>query len=109
MATGIQPEGPRQPTWNPVLFQPPSGPLLLFYKVGPSARASWWGMVIRSADAGKTWSQAQRLPDGILGPIKNKPVVLPDGSWLSGSSTEEHEGLARALRAARVTRARRGS
>lgn len=87
VATGIQAEGPRQPTWNPVLFQPPGGPLLLFYKVGPSPRG-WWGMVMGSPDGGKTWSNAQRLPDGVLGPIKNKPVVLSDGSWLSGSSTE---------------------
>src|SRR5688572_16404120 len=40
----------RQPCWNPVLFQAPgdAGPLLLFYKVGPSPRA-WWGMLITSA------------------------------------------------------------
>ena len=30
----------RLPTWNPVLFQPKHGPLLLFYKVGPSP-AAW--------------------------------------------------------------------
>lgn len=87
VATGVQPEGPRHPTWNPVLFQAPAGPLLLFYKVGPSPRA-WWGMVLRSADGGTTWGKAERLPDSVLGPIKNKPVVLSDGSWLAGSSTE---------------------
>ena len=32
--------------------------------------------------------QARRLPDGILGPIKNKPVQLANGDILSGSSTE---------------------
>ena len=42
----------------------------------------------RSTDGGKTWSAPRRLPDGILGPIKNKPVVLADGTWLSPSSSE---------------------
>lgn len=88
VANGIQPDGsPRLPTWNPVLFQPPSGPLFLFYKVGPSP-STWWGMVKTSDDGGRTWSEARRLPDKILGPVKNKPVVLPDGAWLSASSTE---------------------
>jgi predicted neuraminidase len=88
VANGIQPTGPRLPTWNPVLFQPKNGPLTLFYKVGPSPR-EWWGMVTTSADDGRTWSKPRRLPDGILGPIKNKPVELADGSWLSPSSTEQ--------------------
>jgi predicted neuraminidase len=81
----------RLPTWNPVLFQPRNGPLLLFYKVGPSP-ATWWGMMITSMDDGKTWSKPQRLPEGILGPIKNKPVQLPDGYILCGSSTEGDGG-----------------
>jgi predicted neuraminidase len=88
VATGVQADGTRQPTWNPVLFQDPAGPLHLFYKVGPSPR-EWWGMVVISDDGGQSWSAPRRLPDGILGPIKNKPVILPDGSWLSPSSTEE--------------------
>jgi predicted neuraminidase len=77
----------RFPTWNPVLFQPKNGPLLLFYKVGPKP-AGWWGMMLSSADDGKTWSKPQRLPDGILGPIKDKPVELANGDMLCGSSTE---------------------
>jgi predicted neuraminidase len=72
-----------------VLFQMPGGPLQLYYKVGPTPRA-WWGMVISSSDAGRTWSKPERLPDGILGPIKNKPI-LHDGALLSPSSTE-HDG-----------------
>jgi predicted neuraminidase len=87
VANGVQASGPRLPTWNPVLFQAPKGPLMLFYKVGPSP-SQWWGMVISSKDAGKTWTTPRRLPDGILGPVKNKPVLLPDGTWLSASSTE---------------------
>ncbi len=77
----------RFPTWNPVLFQSKNGPLLLFYKVGP-APAAWWGMMTTSMDEGKTWSKPERLPEGILGPVKNKPVQLPNGDILCGSSTE---------------------
>jgi predicted neuraminidase len=79
------------PTWNPVLFQPKSGPLLLFYKVGPSP-ATWWGMMTTSPDGGKTWSKPVRLPDGILGPIKNKPVQLANGDILAPSSAEGDGG-----------------
>jgi predicted neuraminidase len=77
----------RFPCWNPVLFQPEHGPLLLFYKVGPKP-AEWWGMMMTSDDDGKTWSAPRRLPDGILGPIKNKPVQLTNGDLLCPSSTE---------------------
>src|SRR5437870_2230259 len=87
VANGVQPTGQRFPCWNPVLFQPTGGPLLLFYKVGPSP-SEWWGMLIASTDGGVSWSKPRRLPEGFLGPIKNKPVQLPDGSLLCGSSTE---------------------
>src|SRR3954467_3413459 len=32
VANGVQPDGTRLPCWNPVLFQPAVGPLVLFYK-----------------------------------------------------------------------------
>lgn len=87
VADGVQPDGSREPTWNPVLFQAPDGPLQLFYKVGPNPR-EWWGELKTSSDGGETWSDARRLPEGILGPIKNKPEVLDDGTWLAPSSSE---------------------
>ncbi len=90
VADGVQSDGKRHPCWNPVLFLPKSGPLMLFYKVGPSP-SRWWGMLRTSNDGGKTWSEAVRLPDGILGPIKNKPVQLADGTILCPTSTE-HNG-----------------
>ena len=90
VANGIQNESTRYPCWNPVLIQPKKGPLLLFYKVGPTP-SSWWGMLITSSNGGKTWSQPKRLPDGILGPIKNKPIALQSGALLCGSSSE-HDG-----------------
>lgn len=89
VADGKSPDGKQYPCWNPVLFQAKAGPLLLFYKVGPSPSA-WWGMLIRSSDGGTNWSEPQQLPDGILGPIKNKPLMLADGRLLCGSSTEDH-------------------
>ncbi len=75
------------PCWNPVLFRTATGQLNLFYKVGPNPR-EWWGMVKHSSDDGKNWSDAVRLPEGILGPIKNKPVRLENGTILSPSSVE---------------------
>ncbi len=89
LADGVS-EGTEYPCWNPVLFYPEGGPLVLFYKVGPNPR-EWWGMVRLSEDYGRTWSEEARLPDGILGPVRAKPVVLEDGSLLAGSSTE-HDG-----------------
>lgn len=75
--------------YNPVLFQPSKGPLLLYYKVGTGPQ-TWWGMVTTSNDDGRHWSTPIRLPAGIYGPIKNKPLELPDGTILCGSSEEAH-------------------
>jgi predicted neuraminidase len=90
VADGRQPDGTRHPCWNPVLFQSRRGPLLLFYRVGPNPRA-WWSLVRRSTDGGRTWSGPVRLPEGVLGPIRAKPVELADGTLVAGSSTE-HAG-----------------
>lgn len=90
VANGVESADKRYPCWNPVLFQPKTGPLLLFYKVGPSPD-TWWGMLMTSDDGGTTWSKPRRLPDGILGPIKNKPIQLPNGDLLCGTSSE-HDG-----------------
>lgn len=88
VADGVY-EGKRYPCWNPVLVTQ-GEQLILFYKVGPSP-STWWGMWKESKDSGETWGPAKRLPENILGPIKNKPIQLGDGSWLCGSSSE-HDG-----------------
>jgi predicted neuraminidase len=90
VADGVQHRDKRYPTWNPVLFLPEDGPLLLFYKAGPSPDA-WWGMLTTSDDQGRTWAQPRRLPEDILGPVKNKPIELPGGDLLCPSSSE-HDG-----------------
>ncbi|WP_233842694.1 sialidase family protein [Dyella sp. 2HG41-7] len=87
VANGVQADGHREPTWNPVLFLPRGGPLFLFYKVGPDPQ-HWRGMIKTSNDNGAHWSEARALPTGILGPIKDKPVQLADGTLVSPSSTE---------------------
>lgn len=95
VANGLQTHGTRLPCWNPVLFQPADGPLMLFYKVGKSP-SQWWGMLTTSNDAGKTWATPRKLGTDsklgtnphLAGPIKNKPVQLADGSILCPSSSE---------------------
>ncbi|QNE40038.1 sialidase [Hymenobacter sp. NBH84] len=88
VAEGVGNDTVRYPTWNPVLFKERGGKLFLFYKVGPNPR-EWWGMVKTSLDDGRTWTTAHRLPPGILGPIKNKPIQLANGTILAPSSVEE--------------------
>jgi predicted neuraminidase len=46
-------------------------------------------MLMRSNDGGKTWTRPEEVPKGFLGPIKNKPVLLTDGTLLCPSSTED--------------------
>lgn len=87
VANGVQNDTLRYPTWNPVLYQIPDGDLMLFYKIGPSP-STWWGMLMRSSDGGDTWSNPEKMPEGFLGPIKNKPVLLDNGNLLLPSSVE---------------------
>jgi alpha-L-fucosidase len=90
VADGIQNADTRYACWNPVLFTSRDHTVYLFYKVGPSPR-DWWGMMKYSKDNGRSWSAAQRLPGGMLGPIKNKPVQLDNGDILYPSSTESRD------------------
>lgn len=87
VADGIQNDTVRYACYNPVLYQVPGGDLILFYKVGARV-AAWKGWMKVSKDAGRTWSTAKALPDGFLGPVKNRPVLLKNGTLLCASSTE---------------------
>jgi predicted neuraminidase len=96
VANGTEGEDQDYACWNPVLFQPRHGPLMLFYKVGLDPRL-WWGAIVTSDDGGRSWSTPRRLGTShklleqnrnLLGPVKNKPIQLDDGTILCGSSTE---------------------
>lgn len=82
--------------WNPVLFRdrdtkdPNKQGVFLFFKVGPEI-PEWQTYWMRSAENGLTWSTPAELVPGDAGgrgPVKNKPIVLSDGSWLAPASTE---------------------
>jgi predicted neuraminidase len=84
---------PNVPCWNPVLFHSSDGKLWLYYKFGPSAR-TWTGARLLSTDEAHTWSPPDHLPAGLLGPIKDKPLVLHDGTIVSGASVESYSSWA---------------
>jgi len=48
-------------------------------------------VLMTSTNEGQTWSRPARLPAGFVGPVRNKPIELSDGSLLCGASTE-HPG-----------------
>lgn len=76
----------RKACWNPVLTVMPDGELWLFYKVGLKV-ADWTGWLVKSKDGGRTWSQREPLPEGFIGPVKNKPELIGN-RLICGSSTE---------------------
>lgn len=97
--------------WNPVLITHPDGTIYLYFKIsglrGGYGPRNWWGAVRTSRDRGLTWSERIWLPaivpDGdykvfepyqghLPGPVKNRPLILPDGSLLCASSTETTHG-----------------
>ncbi|MFC0212980.1 exo-alpha-sialidase [Paenibacillus chartarius] len=78
------------PHWNPVLFRRNDGVLFLYYKLGLEIR-DWTTMVMRSADNGVSWTEPVPLVEGDLGgrgPVKNKPIVLHDGTLAAPASVE---------------------
>lgn len=73
--------------WNPVLFAPGDGRMLLFYKTGAHV-PEWVGHIKTSYDGGYTWPEDISLPEGMIGAVKDKPVRLASGRIVSPSSEE---------------------
>ena len=86
-ADGVFGDTLRKACYNPVLQPMPNGELWLFLKIG-SCVADWTGWLTKSRDGGKTWSEREPLPEGFLGPTKNKPLLMGD-RLLCPSSTEK--------------------
>ena len=79
-----------EPHWNPVLFQA-TDRTYLYFKVGKEID-HWETWVMTSEDGGQTWSAAAELVAGDRGgrgPVRNKPIVLSDGTWIAGASHED--------------------
>ena len=79
--------------YNPVLFYTHDGRLWLYYKFGPHPD-DWSAGRRFSIDNGKSWSPVEHLPAGIYGPIRAKPLVLPNGVVVSGTSVESYHSWA---------------
>lgn len=82
------------PHWNPVLYRDPRGKITLYFKVGKTIPA-WVTMYCESTDDGGSWGEIRELVEGDLsggrGPVKNKPVLLSDGSLFAPRSFETPE------------------
>jgi predicted neuraminidase len=63
---------------------------MLFFKIGPNPQ-EWWGELMLSYDRGRSFQSAQRLPEGIDGPVRSKPIRLENGALLFPSSTEHSD------------------
>ncbi len=79
-----------KPHWNPVLFRMPNGKIWLFYKIGRPI-SSWRTYCRISLDEGKTFGEEFELIKGDIGgrgPVKNKPILLSNGTVLAPASIE---------------------
>lgn len=81
-----------EPHWNPVLFQSTDGTIILYFKVGKTIDhwETWYKL---STDNGETWTEASELVTGDKGgrgPVRNKPIILSNGTWLAPASNENN-------------------
>ncbi len=80
---------PQIATYNPVMFYTKDHRLWFYYKFGPNP-VSWSAGRRWSGDDGETWSEIEHLPAGVSGPIRTKPLVMSDGTVVSGTSVESY-------------------
>jgi predicted neuraminidase len=82
------------PHWNPVLHLRGDGSVMLFYKTGRKI-SGWHTEIMISRDGCRSFDATRELVPGDTsggrGPVRNKVIVLSDGSLLAGGSTEEGE------------------
>ncbi len=81
--------------WNPVLFRMPNGKIYLFYKVGRTI-SSWRTFYRISENEGETFGGELELVKGDIGgrgPVKNKPILLSDGTVLAPASYEPDKNI----------------
>jgi predicted neuraminidase len=77
------------PHWNPVLMTDETGEIHLFFKIGKEI--PYWQTYWMHSRDGKTWSKPTELVSGDKGgrgPVKNKYIVVKDGTWLAPATTE---------------------
>ena len=84
---------PKIPSYNPVLFYTKDQHLWLYYKFGAHPM-SWTAGRLWSGDEGQTWSTPEHLQAGLYGPIRAKPLVMADGTIVSGTSVESYRSWA---------------
>ncbi len=80
---------PNIATYNPVIFYTKDSRLWFYYKFGPNP-TSWSAARAWSDDDGATWSPIEHLPAGVTGPIRTKPLLMNDGTVVSGTSVESY-------------------
>lgn len=77
--------------WNPVLINFGTH-IRLYYKVGEEI-PYWVTKYTETYDGGKTWTPAKELVEddtsGGRGPVRNKSIILSDGTIIAGASTEQ--------------------
>lgn len=80
-------DGSPSSTFNPVLFQYPDSDVMLLFYLGGELESSH-GTLQASHDGGATWSEPWLLSDSVSsGAIKNKPVLLDDGTLIYPTSS----------------------
>ncbi|MGA2262024.1 MAG: sialidase family protein [Acidobacteriota bacterium] len=84
---------PEIAAYNPVLFFTKDERLWLYFKFGPGP-TSWSAARRWSNDDGRNWSAVEHLPAGLYGPIRAKPLIMPDGTIVSGTSVESYQSWA---------------